>query len=599
MIAERRAIPFTALATAPTVTLPRIKALTTGAIPNFLDAILNIAESDTSSSLAHQDNWLIQMKRTANMNISFFGDDTWIKLFPNIFHTTDGTTSFVTADTVEVDLNVTRHVLPELKKPHWDVLIFHYLGLDHIGHSSGPHSPMMKPKQIEMDDIVKTIFETISEQDNKRAITDSNSKPTLFVLCGDHGMNELGNHGGASKGEISTAIVFMSSAFGNFTRSPKTYETPHNVGSLSFYDLINQIDLVPTICFLFGIPIPKNNLGKIVLQVGDLDGITSLRALQLNARQIAVILQTLWTSFNINFHKSDLSHISDIACDSIVEEKNRLQCLYDQAHQLHAKAYYTGSAEIIERSLYLYEKFIDEASSRISSSSREYGLGSMYCGIIVITFATCWFIALLIDQYKSGESETVALRIHRFWTRERSLGFFGAIGLSVTMFASSYIEEEHQFWYFWMQTLWIGFLVKSNAYIGIRNYNVVWVGVLTFLANWAGPIWWAVASNLIRQEIINPRNLEASGQILFKGTQYCSINFKQPKPPLFLDYILYTSTFHAIVLLILSIAMMIFRNHLFVWTVFSPKYLYQIVWNILHHFGIEVVVCGLLDWVEQ
>ena len=32
LIAERRAIPYTAISTAPTVTLPRIKALTTGTL---------------------------------------------------------------------------------------------------------------------------------------------------------------------------------------------------------------------------------------------------------------------------------------------------------------------------------------------------------------------------------------------------------------------------------------------------------------------------------------------------------------------------------------------------------------------------------------
>lgn len=59
-----------------------------------MDAILNIAESDTSSSLADQDNWLVQLKNVNNKSISFFGDDTWIKLFPGLFHETDGTTSF-------------------------------------------------------------------------------------------------------------------------------------------------------------------------------------------------------------------------------------------------------------------------------------------------------------------------------------------------------------------------------------------------------------------------------------------------------------------------------------------------------------------------
>jgi predicted AlkP superfamily pyrophosphatase or phosphodiesterase len=68
--------------------------LITGAIPSFVDAILNIAESDTSSSLAHQDNWVYQLHKNGTNNINFFGDDTWIKLFPGLFTRTDGTTSF-------------------------------------------------------------------------------------------------------------------------------------------------------------------------------------------------------------------------------------------------------------------------------------------------------------------------------------------------------------------------------------------------------------------------------------------------------------------------------------------------------------------------
>lgn len=74
--------------------MPRIKAITTGSIPSFLDVILNFAESDTSSTLANQDNWLAQLKAKQGGNIVMYGDDTWLKLFPDIFLRTDGTTSF-------------------------------------------------------------------------------------------------------------------------------------------------------------------------------------------------------------------------------------------------------------------------------------------------------------------------------------------------------------------------------------------------------------------------------------------------------------------------------------------------------------------------
>lgn len=73
--------------------MPRVKALTTGSIPGFLDMILNIAESDTSSTLTTQDNWLAQIRQSGK-TLTMFGDDTWLKLFPNMFTRSDGTTSF-------------------------------------------------------------------------------------------------------------------------------------------------------------------------------------------------------------------------------------------------------------------------------------------------------------------------------------------------------------------------------------------------------------------------------------------------------------------------------------------------------------------------
>ncbi|KAJ2490041.1 major facilitator super transporter protein, partial [Coemansia sp. RSA 2049] len=138
LLRDGQAVGFTAKALAPTVTMPRIKALMAGTVPNFLDAVLNIAESDTSSSLKHHDNLLWQLKHHRNKTINMFGDDTWLRLFPDIFTKTDGTSSFFVTDTVEVDNNVTRHVRPELERDDWDVTIFHYLGLDHIGHLAGP-----------------------------------------------------------------------------------------------------------------------------------------------------------------------------------------------------------------------------------------------------------------------------------------------------------------------------------------------------------------------------------------------------------------------------------------------------------------------------
>lgn len=104
-------MPFTAHATSPTITMPRIKAITTGSIPSFLDVILNFAESDTSSTLATQDTWLAQMKVKGNASTNgkmvMYGDDTWLKLFPETFDRADGTSSFfVAVSHSKMDINL-------------------------------------------------------------------------------------------------------------------------------------------------------------------------------------------------------------------------------------------------------------------------------------------------------------------------------------------------------------------------------------------------------------------------------------------------------------------------------------------------------------
>ena len=102
LIRSGAAIPFTAHATSPTITMPRIKAITTGSIPSFLDVLLNFAESDTSSTLAYQDTWLGQLKAKPDGNLVMYGDDTWLKLFPGMFLRADGTSSFFVSVSVVI-----------------------------------------------------------------------------------------------------------------------------------------------------------------------------------------------------------------------------------------------------------------------------------------------------------------------------------------------------------------------------------------------------------------------------------------------------------------------------------------------------------------
>ena len=166
-----------------------------------------------------------------------FGDDTWLKLFPNHFDRSDGTTSFFVSDYTEVDNNVTRHLNPELNSNDWDVMVLHYLGLDHIGHVTGPDGPEVPGKLAEMSEIVKMIHEKILEKPWK------NNLPPLVLVLGDHGMADQGGHGGSSVSEIMTPLVFLTHPELELEAKTKS---------------ISQYDLVPNLAYLTGVPIPTN-----------------------------------------------------------------------------------------------------------------------------------------------------------------------------------------------------------------------------------------------------------------------------------------------------------------------------------------------------
>ncbi|KAF9322088.1 major facilitator super transporter protein [Podila horticola] len=548
LIDTNQALPFTALASAPTVTLPRLKALTTGTVPSFLDAILNIAESDQSSTLANQDNWIAQLTRSKSLrkhhdkmqrNIGFFGDDTWIKLFPGQFFRSEGTSSFFAMDTIEVDNNVTRHVLPELAKDDWDALIFHYLGLDHVGHSGGPKSSLMRPKQAEMDSIVKTIYTTLTDQHQDGDL------PTLFILCGDHGMNEVGNHGGSSRSEISSAFLFMSPHFELPTTSAgiKAMVDPYRAEALQdqeeyqYYRSVNQVDLVPTISLLLGLPIPKNSVGKLIPELFDeYSDLEKLRALQINAFQVAEVLKGKWSDFEteaaallstyspIDEQDQDSDDHAFETCAGMDSEKQRLSCWYTEALTAHAsllemnresRIHYRDHDKLArfraaERS---YSKFLSDSSSMLSTALSKYDMPLLTNGSLVMAFAVAGFMycaiqTKLLSDLKRSCREPNSVNINKAtstiiytspdtaplpsvsnfavpkpllktlfaslttgdaneidWTLARGLSAVIFILYLVTLFASSFVEEEHQFWYFFNMSWWAVLGITSARYL--------------------------------------------------------------------------------------------------------------------------------------
>ncbi|OBT81113.1 hypothetical protein VE02_10321, partial [Pseudogymnoascus sp. 03VT05] len=234
-------LPF--IADPPTTTLQRLKGLTTGTLPTFIDAGSNFA-----GTAIEEDNLLKQLK-VAGKRIAHLGDDTWTALFPGYFeeNVSRAYDSFNVWDLHTVDNGVIEHALPLLiskpiaaegvGKEDWD---------DHAGHRYGPDHPAMTAKLAQMDVVLRDIVAALDDD-------------TLLVVMGDHGMDAKGDHGGESDDEVQAAL-WMYSRRGIFGRTaPETLLPPVSAKDPR---AVNQIDLVPTLALLLGLPIPFNNLGR-------------------------------------------------------------------------------------------------------------------------------------------------------------------------------------------------------------------------------------------------------------------------------------------------------------------------------------------------
>lgn len=113
----------------------------------------------------------------------------------------------------------------------------------------------------------------------------------------------------------------------------------------------------------------------------------------------------------------------------------------------------------------------------------------------------------------------------------------------------------------------------SNAYNGVSGFNVIAVGILTFLSNWAGPIWWTWASTLL----------------LLRSRQS-----KQTKDYTYRQHAAILTVFVTLALAFVMAACTALRTHLFIWTVFSPKYLYSMAWSLGQHLAVNMVFGSIL-----
>ena len=140
---------FRFVADPPTTTMQRLKALTTGSLPTFIDI-----GSNFNSHRISEDSLPFQAHANGR-NLTFIGDDTWLGLYEEMLTKVFAYPSLNVKDLHTVDDGVIRHMVPELERQEAEFVVGHFLGVDHVGHTYGSTHWTMGEKLAQMNKVLQ------------------------------------------------------------------------------------------------------------------------------------------------------------------------------------------------------------------------------------------------------------------------------------------------------------------------------------------------------------------------------------------------------------------------------------------------------------
>ncbi|KAJ7980495.1 GPI ethanolamine phosphate transferase 3 [Quillaja saponaria] len=378
---------FKAIADPPTTSLQRLKGLTTGGLPTFID----VGNSFGAPAILVQNG-----KRVVMM-----GDDTWMQLFPQHFEKSYPYPSFNVKDLHTVDNGCIDHLLPSLYEGDWDVLISHFLGVDHAGHIFGVDSTPMIEKLKQYNLILEKVIKALESQSGPGGLHEN----TFLVVMGDHGQTLNGDHGGGSAEEVETSMFAMT-----FKKPPSSIPSELDSSSCGL-DLdgknlcvssIQQLDFAVTMSALLGIPFPLGSIGRVNPELYALgSGSWNLEGSQIendqkqselekwmenyvnvlcvNSWQVKRYIDIYSASSVVGFSNEDLLHISSIYAQAEENWSNSTKILLLDRNRGNSTL-----MPVLKRQVDAYLNFIATVAELARSKWTEFDLRMMGIGISIM-----------------------------------------------------------------------------------------------------------------------------------------------------------------------------------------------------------------------
>jgi len=137
----------------------------------------------------------------------------------------------------------------------------------------------------------------------------------------------------------------------------------------------------------------------------------------------------------------------------------------------------------------------------------------------------------------------------------------------------------------------------TGAYTGLRNYYTTIVGTLTFIVVYGGPFYFHgfAALRMIPSLIIESQTVEIRTNSKIQEKTEQKFHLLQYN---ILLYAILNFLFRGLSMFVFSIQLTAQRYHLFVWSVFAPRYIYECThmadllityWIILTPFGLWIL----------